>query len=77
MTVNNTFQVGDSVMQNQATQNVVESPQVTALLASKRLQLSCAFALGIVVLFAAVFVQTSPVHNAAHDMRHSQGFPCH
>jgi cobalt transporter subunit CbtB len=77
MRVKNIFQAGDSVMQNQATQNVVESPQVTALLASKRLQLSCAFALGIVVLFAAVFVQTSSVHNAAHDMRHSQGFPCH
>jgi len=77
MTVNNTFQVGDSVMQNLATQNVVESPQVAALLASKRLQLSCAFALGIVVLFATVFVQTSSVHNAAHDLRHSQGFPCH
>jgi cobalt transporter subunit CbtB len=77
MRVNNIFQAGDSVMQTQATQNVVESPQVTTLLASKRLQLSCAFALGIAVLFAAVFVETSSVHNAAHDMRHSQGFPCH
>jgi cobalt transporter subunit CbtB len=64
-------------MQNQPTQNVVESLQVAPLLASQSLQLSCAFALGIAVLFAAMFVQTSSVHNAAHDMRHSQGFPCH
>ena len=77
MTISNILQAGDSVMQNQATQNIAESLPVTALFASKRLQLSCAFALGIVVLFAAVFVQTSSVHNAAHDMRHSQGFPCH
>ena len=42
-------------MQNHATQNVVEVPQVAPMLASKGLQLVCAFALGATVLFAAAF----------------------
>lgn len=44
---------------------------------SKSLQLVSAFFLGAVILYGAGFVSTSAVHNAAHDMRHSQGFPCH
>ena len=44
---------------------------------SKPLQLVSAMLLGIVILYGAGFAQTSAAHNAAHDMRHSQGFPCH
>ena len=44
---------------------------------SKSLQLVGAVLLGIVILYGVGFVQTSAAHNAAHDMRHSQGFPCH
>lgn len=44
---------------------------------SRQVQLLSAFLLGITILYAAAFIQTSSVHNAAHDMRHSQGFPCH
>jgi len=44
---------------------------------SKPIQLAGALLLGIVILYAAGFVSSSAVHNAAHDMRHSQGFPCH
>lgn len=44
---------------------------------AKPLQLVAAFFLGAVILYGAGFVETSAVHNAAHDMRHSQGFPCH
>lgn len=44
---------------------------------SKSLQLVSAFLFGLVILYGAGFVQTSAAHNAAHDMRHSQGFPCH
>lgn len=36
-----------------------------------------ACSLGLVLLFAAGFVQTEALHNAAHDGRHSAGFPCH
>mgnify|MGYP006104681071 CR=1 FL=1 len=48
-----------------------------SFLISKPLQLASAFLLGMVLLYGAVLVQTSIVHNAAHDVRHSQGFPCH
>lgn len=44
---------------------------------SKPLQLATIFLLGLVMLFGAGFVQTSAVHNAAHDVRHSLAFPCH
>jgi cobalt transporter subunit CbtB len=61
-------------MQNQATVSA-STTRVTAI--SKGLQLAAAFLLGAVIVYGAGFVQTSTVHNAAHDMRHSQGFPCH
>lgn len=60
-------------MQRQAT--ITATTRVAAI--SKGLQLVTAFLLGAVILYGAGFVQTSAVHNAAHDMRHSQGFPCH
>jgi len=44
---------------------------------SKALQLAGAFFLGTVILYGAVLVQAPAVHSAAHDMRHSAGFPCH
>lgn len=44
---------------------------------TKPLQLATALVLGIVILYGVGFVQTSAAHNVAHDMRHSQGFPCH
>lgn len=33
--------------------------------------------LGLVLLYGAAFAETSALHNAAHDGRHSAGFPCH
>lgn len=36
-----------------------------------------AFLLGVVMVFATGFSSTSAVHNAAHDMRHANAFPCH
>ena len=44
---------------------------------TKPLQLIAAFVLGGVIVYAAGFLNTAAVHNAAHDTRHSQGFPCH
>jgi cobalt transporter subunit CbtB len=60
-------------MQNQAT--IAATTRVAGI--SKGLQFATAFLLGVVMLYGAGFVQTSAVHNAAHDMRHAQGFPCH
>jgi cobalt transporter subunit CbtB len=36
-----------------------------------------AILLGVVILYAAGFASAPLLHNAAHDARHSQGFPCH
>lgn len=48
-----------------------------SLTLSKPLQLLGAVLLGTIILYGAGFVNTAAVHNAAHDTRHSQGFPCH
>jgi cobalt transporter subunit CbtB len=46
-------------------------------LASRAIQIAMAALLGVVVIAGAGFAQLSAVHNAAHDYRHSMGFPCH
>lgn len=33
--------------------------------------------LGLTFVFIAGFAQVDAIHNAAHDTRHSIGFPCH
>jgi cobalt transporter subunit CbtB len=32
---------------------------------------------GLVVLYGVGFSAIPAVHNAAHDVRHATGFPCH
>jgi cobalt transporter subunit CbtB len=41
------------------------------------LQASLALLLGSLIIGIAGFSHLSVVHNAAHDVRHSSGFPCH
>ncbi len=36
-----------------------------------------AFAVGLLLIFGAGFLQIPAVHDAAHDTRHSVAFPCH
>jgi len=33
--------------------------------------------LGLAILFAAGHAQSATLHDAAHDVRHATGFPCH
>lgn len=33
--------------------------------------------LGVAVLFVAGHAQSATLHDAAHDIRHATGFPCH
>ncbi len=40
-------------------------------------QIVFAMALGVVLVFASGFAHSQTLHDAAHDMRHSTGFPCH
>jgi cobalt transporter subunit CbtB len=41
------------------------------------LQALLAALLGVVLLTGVGFVHIEAVHNAAHDTRHANGFPCH
>ncbi|WEF24759.1 CbtB domain-containing protein [Paracoccus sp. S3-43] len=34
-------------------------------------------AIGAVLVFTAGLAQSETLHDAAHDMRHATGFPCH
>lgn len=34
-------------------------------------------ALGLSVMFVAGHAQSATLHDAAHDIRHATGFPCH
>ena len=64
-------------MQNQtATKSTFQIATRTTSI-SKPLQIACAIILGSVILYGAGFVGTAAVHNAAHDVRHAQAFPCH
>jgi cobalt transporter subunit CbtB len=64
---------GEAIMQHQA----ITETNSSSLSISRPLQLVGALLLGTIILFGAGFVNTAAVHNAAHDTRHSQGFPCH
>lgn len=45
--------------------------------APARFQAIAAALLGLVLLWGVGFSPVEAVHNAAHDARHSAGFPCH
>ena len=64
-------------MQNKTSSAATMRAATTSATISKSLQLAAAFMLGMVLLYGAVFVQTSVAHNASHDVRHAQAFPCH
>jgi cobalt transporter subunit CbtB len=64
-------------MQNQTSIAAPPRAATVSTATSERLQLTTAFLLGVVILFGVGFVSSSAVHNAAHDVRHTQGFPCH
>ncbi len=49
----------------------------TKVSASNKLPALFAAILGLVLVFTAGFAKTHVLHNAAHDARHSAGFPCH
>jgi len=44
---------------------------------SRTLAAALAFGLGLFLFWGVGFAQNSRLHNAAHDTRHANGFPCH
>jgi cobalt transporter subunit CbtB len=60
----------------------IAAPPVTAIAAgraaaARRLAAALAFCLGGLLLWGTGFAHFDLLHNAAHDTRHSNGFPCH
>lgn len=53
--------------------------QTASISASRSLLLPCLMAafIGIAMIFVVGHVQASTLHDAAHDVRHATGFPCH
>ena len=49
----------------------------TGIAASSLTQAIMAALLGIFLIWGVGFSPVMAVHNAAHDTRHSSGFPCH
>lgn len=60
---------------NVSTSPVMAGP-ITAP-ASVLVQLGAALLLGLVMLYAVGFSEAPVAHNAAHDVRHATGRPCH
>jgi cobalt transporter subunit CbtB len=63
--------------------NPTTTPMTTASLAtltlgrSLVLQLAGALLLGAVMVWGVEFADAAVAHNAAHDVRHANGRPCH
>ena len=58
---------------SQASQAPIATAQPTSITA----QAVVAIALGMLIVGVAGFSHLEVVHNAAHDTRHSNAFPCH
>lgn len=54
-----------------------DSQSHSATWKDKILSVMLATSLGLVLLYGAAFAEMAALHNAAHDGRHSAGFPCH
>jgi cobalt transporter subunit CbtB len=55
----------------------VDSRSRSTVWKNKVMPVLLAGSLGLVLLYGAAFAETSALHNAAHDARHSAAFPCH
>lgn len=55
----------------------INSKSRMVVLAERVVSAALALSLGLVILYGAAFSEMPELHNAAHDGRHSAGFPCH
>ncbi len=58
------------------TTTTLDTPVRTAAIA-RRLPVLFVLAFGMIMLYGVGFATTPAVHNAVHDTRHANGFPCH
>ena len=52
-------------------------PVQSSATSSRLIQIFCAGFLGLFIIGGAGLSHIEAIHNAAHDVRHSLGFPCH
>jgi cobalt transporter subunit CbtB len=57
--------------------NAISIPGVKTLSLADRLPALAVLGFGLVVLYCVGFSAPSAAHNATHDTRHANGFPCH
>lgn len=53
--------------------NLIQTTAKSSVLA----QSLFALIVGVTLVFASGFAHSQTLHDTAHDMRHSTGFPCH
>ncbi|MCS3448253.1 MULTISPECIES: CbtB domain-containing protein [Bradyrhizobium] len=67
--------------QSQTAQTQVTQAQVTLPIATRQIgrlaQSLMAMTLGLFIVGVVGFSHIDVIHNAAHDVRHSNAFPCH
>ena len=68
---------GVTAKEHDMTTTKLTAVQDTAIQSSALMQAVFALAIGGLIVFAAGFAQSQALHDAAHDVRHSTGFPCH
>jgi len=56
---------------------MITKTQSTTRVGSKMLAIVATAFLGLGVMMIAGHVQATTLHDAAHDVRHATGFPCH
>lgn len=57
--------------------SIIAAPIALPTRAGVIIQALLTMSLGVVIVGVAGFSHISVVHNAAHDTRHSNAFPCH
>ena len=62
---------------NMQTSRAIAGTSAWEVGATAKWQAILAIGFGLVVVYVIGFSPISRIHNAAHDTRHSDGFPCH
>lgn len=68
----------DALMRSSIEKSIaIPASQSTSITIADRLPVFAVLLVGLVMLYSVGFSSMSPVHNATHDTRHANGFPCH
>ena len=57
--------------------NAISLPASASLSLTQRLPAIAVLSIGIIILYCVGFATPSVAHNATHDTRPANGFPCH